>query len=289
MGEGRFVMDEIHEKYVQDLKEWSSSLKKYVDENELPKEIITEWNEWNRSLEEFDSSDRNASKIHSLHKQGEALRRALYKRVDSNYMAPNYGQHILPDLPYAYDALEPYIDEEIMRLHHLKHHQSYVDGLNKAEEEIYEKNHEPNILRHWLREQAFNGSGHYLHSIFWENMTPEKGMVPTGDIRFAINRYFGSFPAFKEKFTKVAKSVEGPGWAALLYDPINDRLVLESIEKHQINHLVTMIPLLVLDVWEHAYYLQYKNDKNDYIDSWWNVVNWNNVNSRYQEARWGFS
>jgi len=143
---------------------------------------------------------------------------------------------------------------------------------------------DPGILRHWLREQAFNGSGHILHSIFWTNMTPYSSKLPVKEIRRQIIRDFGSFEDFKSLFTKVASSVEGPGWAALLYDPINKRLVVESIEKHQLNHLVNMIPILVLDVWEHAYYLQYKTGKGDYINQWWNIVNWENVNDRLLQA-----
>lgn len=207
-----------------------------------------------------------------------------YQKPYLEWRRPAYAAHTLPPLPYAYDALEPYISEEIMLLHHLEHHQSYVDGLNKAEEEIYFKNNEPGMLRHWMREQAFHGSGHLLHSIFWENMTPHGSKTPRGKIAQGINRTFGTFEDFKEKFTDTAMSVQGPGWAALLYDPVNSRLIIETIEKHQLNHQAGLIPLLVLDLWEHAYYLQYKTEKADYIESWWNIVDWHDVEERLNLA-----
>lgn len=116
-------------------------------------------------------------------------------------------------------------------------------------------------------------------------MTPDAMLIPIREIGREIDRHFGSFHQFQTKFTDVASSVQGPGWVALLYDPINDRLIIESIEKHQMNHLVSMIPLLVLDVWEHAYYLQYQTDKADYVDAWWNVVNWEDVNERFLRAK----
>lgn len=197
------------------------------------------------------------------------------------------GRHVLPPLPYSYDALEPHISEEIMRLHHTKHHQSYVDGLNKAERMMAEARRTNNfeLLKHWEREAAFHGSGHYLHTIFWYNMHPEGGGEPRGELRAQLERDFGSFAAFRRHFTEAAKSAEGVGWALLVWAPRAHRLEILQAEKHQLMAQWDVIPLLVLDVWEHAYYLQYKNDRAAYIEHWWNVVNWRDVEARFHEAR----
>uniref|UniRef100_A0A7U3YE78 superoxide dismutase n=1 Tax=Geobacillus sp. (strain Y4.1MC1) TaxID=581103 RepID=A0A7U3YE78_GEOS0 len=197
------------------------------------------------------------------------------------------GRHILPPLPYSYDALEPHISKEIMQLHHTKHHQSYVDGLNKAEK-MMKKARETNnyeLLKHWEREAAFHGSGHYLHTIFWNNMHPKGGGEPHGELLEQIKRDFGSFERFKRHFTEAAKSVEGVGWALLVWSPRSHRLEILQTEKHQLMTQWDTIPLLVLDVWEHAYYLQYKNDRAAYINSWWNIVHWRDVEERFAQAR----
>jgi Fe-Mn family superoxide dismutase len=197
------------------------------------------------------------------------------------------GGHRLPPLPYAYEALEPYISREIMRLHHQKHHQSYVDGLNKAEQKMEEarRTGQFELLRHWEREAAFNGSGHYLHTIFWNNMSPQGGGEPKGELAKQIKRDFGSFKRFKRHFTEAAKQAEGVGWAILVWSCRSHRLEILVAEKHQHFAQWDVIPLLVLDVWEHAYYLQYKNDRAEYIKQWWHVVNWNHVEARFNKAR----
>lgn len=197
------------------------------------------------------------------------------------------GRHVLPPLPYSYDALEPHISKEIMQLHHTKHHQSYVDGLNKAEK-MMKKARETNnyeLLKHWEREAAFHGSGHYLHTIFWNNMHPKGGGEPSGELLEQIRRDFGSFERFKRHFTEAAKSVEGVGWALLVWGQRSHRLEILQTEKHQIMTQWDTIPLLVLDVWEHAYYLQYKSDRTAYINSWWNVVHWRDVEERFAQAK----
>lgn len=197
------------------------------------------------------------------------------------------GRHVLPPLPYSYDALEPYISKEIMQLHHTKHHQSYVDGLNKAEK-MMKKARETNnyeLLKHWEREAAFHGSGHYLHTIFWNNMHPKGGGEPHGELLEQIKRDFGSFERFKRHFTEAAKSAEGVGWALLVWSPRSHRLEILQTEKHQFMTQWDTIPLLVLDVWEHAYYLQYKSDRAAYISSWWNVVHWRDVEERFAQAQ----
>ncbi|GAA0367099.1 superoxide dismutase [Bacillus horti] len=197
------------------------------------------------------------------------------------------GEQRLPPLPYAYDALEPYISEEIMRLHHDKHHQSYVDGLNKAEKMMAEARRTGNydLLRHWEREAAFNGSGHYLHTIFWHNMKPNGGGRPSGELAHQINESFGSLDRFMRHFSEAADRVEGIGWAILVWAPRAQRLEILQADKHQNFAQWDVIPLLVLDVWEHAYYLQYRTDKRAYIQNWWNLVNWDYVEKRFNEAK----
>lgn len=197
------------------------------------------------------------------------------------------GEHVLPPLPYAYNALEPYIDEKTMRLHHDIHHKSYVDGLNKAEKEMKKARETGNyeLIKHWEREAAFNGSGDYLHTIFWNNMKPKGGGQATGAIAEEITKSFGSFDAFKAHFSAAAEKVEGSGWAMLVWSPQAGHLEILQAEKHQNLTQQGVIPLLVLDVWEHAYYLKYNNKRGEYVKAWWNVVNWDDVNKRYAEAR----
>lgn len=197
------------------------------------------------------------------------------------------GEHHLPPLPYAYDALEPYIDEKTMHLHHDEHHLAYVEGLNRAEKEMQKarKSSDYSLIKHWEREAAFNGAGHYLHTIFWNIMTPNGGGKATGSIAEEINRTFGSYQKFKEQFSEAAKKVEGGGWAMLIWAPRSLRVEILQAEKHQNLSQQDMLPLLVLDVWEHAYYLKYNNNRGDYVDAWWNVVNWETVNDRYLQAR----
>ncbi|HLS08473.1 MAG TPA: Fe-Mn family superoxide dismutase [Lentibacillus sp.] len=209
------------------------------------------------------------------------------ERKSTKYQTVPIGKHTLPPLPYAYNALEPHISEEIMRLHHQKHHQGYVDGLNKAEKEMQKARRSGNfdLIRHWEGEAAFNGAGHYLHTIFWENMSPDGGGKPDGDIAKEIKRTFGSFDKFKDHFTHAADKVQAVGWALLVWSPRSRRTEILQAEKHQNLTQQDVIPLLVLDVWEHAYYLQYHNNRKDYIDAWWNVVCWDSVNRRFEEAK----
>lgn len=198
------------------------------------------------------------------------------------------GQHVLPPLPYAYNALEPHISEQIMRLHHDVHHRAYVEGLNRAELALVEARRTGNfaLVRHWERELAFNGSGHFLHSIFWTNMTPRGGGRPTNrELMNLIIRDFGSFNAFQNHFTQAASTAEGVGWALLVWQPIGLKLEILQTEKHQFFTQWTTIPILVLDVWEHAYYLQYQTRRDAYIRAWWNVVNWADVARRLRGAR----
>ena len=195
--------------------------------------------------------------------------------------------YVLPDLPYAYDALEPHISAEIMQLHHDKHHANYVNGANTALEALEaERNGDANAdkIRALTKNLAFNLGGHTNHSIFWKNMAPNAGGNPTGEIAEAIDRDFGSFEAFQKHFSGVATGLQGSGWAVLGYDHIAGRLIIQQMTDQQGNISVDFTPVLMLDMWEHAFYLQYKNVKGDYVKAWWNVVNWDDVNERFAAA-----
>lgn len=195
------------------------------------------------------------------------------------------GQYALPPLPYAYEALEPHIDAKTMQLHHDKHHLAYVNGLNAAMKAIQTGNIDPTALPTVQRNLSFNGGGHILHTIFWATMAPNAGGAPQGPIADAINKSFGSFDAFKDYFTKVAAGVKGSGWALLSYEPLGDQLMVFEVNEHDTKLIAGSVPLLPLDVWEHAYYLKYQNVRADYIKAWWNVVNWSAVNGAYQWVR----
>ena len=193
----------------------------------------------------------------------------------------------LPELDYAYDALEPHISAEIMELHHTKHHANYIAGANAALEAIdAEIKGEGNAdrLRALYKNLAFNLGGHTNHSIFWKNLSPNGGGEPTGELAEAINRDFGSFEKFKAHFSAVATGLQGSGWAVLGYDHIAGRLVIEQLSDQQGNISVNFTPLLMLDMWEHAFYLQYKNVKADYVKAVWNVFNWDDVAERFAAA-----
>ncbi|MCS6768067.1 MAG: superoxide dismutase [Candidatus Nitrosocaldus sp.] len=197
-------------------------------------------------------------------------------------------KYTLPNLPYAYGALEPHIAREIMELHHSKHHQAYVNGANTALDKLEQarKNNFQGVdVRAIERDLSFHLSGHILHSIFWPNMKPSGGGKPGGTLADMINASFGSFDAFKAQFTETAKSVEGIGWAMLVYEPSSNQLLTLNIEKHNMQAAHGTVPLLVLDVWEHAYYLQYKNDRASYINAWWNVVNWDDADARLRKSK----
>lgn len=196
----------------------------------------------------------------------------------------------LPPLPYAYDALEPHIDEQTMRLHHDKHHQGYVNGLNAALEKLESARSAGDFaaIKAVSRDLAFHGSGHLLHSIFWPNMAPAGqggGGEPSGELAAQINKDFGSFANLKAHFSAAAKAVEGSGWGILAWEPNGGQLVVLTAEKHQNLTQWGVVPLLVLDVWEHAYYLKYQNNRGAYVDAFWNVVNWSDVEQRFKAAR----
>jgi superoxide dismutase, Fe-Mn family len=197
------------------------------------------------------------------------------------------GLYVLPDLAYDYSALEPHISGEIMELHHDKHHRTYVNGANQAFEQLQEARDRSDFaklaaLEHYL---AFNVSGHVLHSLFWQNLSPDGGDRPSGELANQIDADFGSFDAFKQQLIRTASTITGSGWAALSWDPASGRLIALQIHDHQSQVAQGSLPLLVLDAWEHAYYLQYKNEKAKFFEAIWNLWNWDDVAMRFLAAR----
>ncbi|MFC2725935.1 MAG: superoxide dismutase [Corynebacterium matruchotii] len=196
-------------------------------------------------------------------------------------------KYVLPELPYAYDALEPHISAEIMELHHSKHHQNYVNGANAALEKLEAARKDGSIaavVTALSKDLAFNLGGHTNHSLFWENLGPNGGGKPTGALAAAIDADFGSFEEFQKHFAAAALGLQGSGWAVLAYDKIGERLVIEQMTDQQGNLSIDLVPLLLLDMWEHAFYLLYKNVKADYVAAVWNVFNWDEVAARYAAA-----
>lgn len=194
--------------------------------------------------------------------------------------------YILPKLNYGYKDLEPYISEEQLRIHYQKHHQAYVNGANTIFEKL-EKARKDNIdldNKATLKELSFQIGGHLLHSLFWDNLAPAGKTNESNKILIDyIENEFGSFERFKKEFTQVALSVEGSGWAALTFDKQTNKLLIMQIEKHNIHIYPTFKILMVLDVFEHAYYIDYKNERAKFIDAFWNIVNWDEVNKRFEE------
>lgn len=194
------------------------------------------------------------------------------------------GQHQLPRLPYALNALEPVISSRLLQIHHDQHHKAYVDGLNIAELKLVEarQKRDFSLIKHWERELAFHGSGHILHSIYWKSMAPigNRWETPGAQTIKSIMGYFGSLEAFWQQFTAAAINVEASGWALLVWQPAWGRLEILTVEKHQDLYQVGSIPVLVMDVWEHAYYLDYQNRRKDYVKAWGQLVNWHEVERR---------
>jgi len=200
------------------------------------------------------------------------------------------GKYVLPPLPYAYDALEPHIDAETMHLHHDKHHEAYVANLNKTLKELADLDAAgtapPAFTLCGLEEDlSFNAGGHLLHTLFWNIMGPNAGGEPSGDLSDAIARDFGTVAAFRTRFSATAAAVKGSGWSILAYEPMADRLVILQVKQHDMQFSAWMEPILVLDVWEHAYYLKYKNVRAEYVKAWWDVVNWPAVGDAFSNAR----
>lgn len=193
----------------------------------------------------------------------------------------------LPDLPYGKEDLEPHISERLLTLHHDKHHQGYVNGANSILEKLEKarESGEDVDMKAALRALSFNIGGHVLHSLFWPNLAPEGEGAgePEGKLMEMVEKEFRSFERFKEEFTAACR-VEGSGWVALAYCKKTDRLMIMQIEKHNVNIYPTFQILMVLDLWEHAFYLDYENNKSDFIKAFWNIVNWNEVNKRLESV-----
>ncbi|MBT6646339.1 MAG: superoxide dismutase [Thaumarchaeota archaeon] len=205
------------------------------------------------------------------------------------------GKYTLPEMPYAYDALEPHIDAQTMEIHHTKHHQKYTDGMNGALEklspELQEKdiqeilsniNQVPDDVKGAIN---FNGGGYDNHKLFWNSMKQNGGGEPTGAIADAINDSFGSFAEFKELFSSKTAPIQGSGWGWLVYNPTSSKVEYKAMSNQTSPRTEGLVPLLGLDVWEHAYYLKYQNKRPDYIAAWWNVINWDEVNDRFSKAK----
>jgi len=205
------------------------------------------------------------------------------------------GKYTLPEMPYAYDALEPHIDAQTMEIHHTKHHQKYTDTMNGALEklspELQDKDIEeilssinqiPDDVKGAIN---FNGGGYDNHKLFWNSMKQNGGGEPTGAIADAINDSFGSFAEFKELFSSKTAPIQGSGWGWLVYNPNSGKVEYKAMPNQTSPRTEGLVPLLGLDVWEHAYYLKYQNKRPDYIAAWWNVINWDEVNSRFSKAK----
>lgn len=194
--------------------------------------------------------------------------------------------YTLPELTFDYAALEPNISARIMELHHSKHHAAYVAGANAALEAMAQARDTNNFanLPKLEKDLAFNLGGHINHSIFWKNLAPESSR-PEGELQAAITEYFGSFDAFQAHFTAAAMTIQGSGWAYLAWDTIGNRMIIGQLYDQQGNLAMATIPLLMLDMWEHAFYLDYVNVKADYVKAFWNIVNWQDVAARFASVK----
>jgi Fe-Mn family superoxide dismutase len=197
---------------------------------------------------------------------------------------PNYS---LPALPYKYDALEPHLSSEILELHHSKHHAAYVKGANDALDKLADarKNKAFGNIVQLEKSLAFHLSGHVLHSLLWKNMSPSGGGTPSGSLGKAVDQNFGSFDAFKGQLTSAASTIQGSGWGALSWEPLGKRLIVEQVFDHQGNSGNGTLPILVVDMWEHAYYLQYQNRKEEWLEGFWNLIDWTDVAARFDKVR----
>ena len=193
----------------------------------------------------------------------------------------------LPDLDYDYKALEPHLSGRILELHHDKHHKAYVDGANKVLERLQEARASGDYgsINQLEKNLAFHLSGHILHSLFWKNLSPDGGDKPTGELAAAIDENLGSFDQFRAQLVEAANNVQGSGWAALSWEPLGKRLIIEQVYDHQGNVGQGGLPLLVLDMWEHAYYLQYENRKAEWVEAFWHLVEWDDVATRFDKTR----
>ncbi|HEX4532278.1 MAG TPA: superoxide dismutase [Acidimicrobiia bacterium] len=193
----------------------------------------------------------------------------------------------LPELPYDYSALEPHYSAEVLELHHDKHHKAYVDGANTTFEKLGQARDSGDFgtINQLEKNMAFHLSGHVLHSLLWTNLSPDGGGQPEGELAAAVKESFGSYEAVRAQMSEAANNVQGSGWAALSWEPLGRRLIVEQVYDHQGNVGQGGPPLLALDMWEHAYYLQYKNVKKDWVEAFWNIVNWPDVANRFDRVK----
>ncbi|HZJ26163.1 MAG TPA: superoxide dismutase [Acidimicrobiia bacterium] len=193
----------------------------------------------------------------------------------------------LPDLPYDFGALEPHYSAKTLELHHDKHHAAYVTGANATLDQLAAAREQGNLatINQLEKNLAFHVSGHVLHSLFWTNMSPDGGGRPAGELGIAIDESFGSFEALQAQLSATAMGIQGSGWGVLGWEPLGQRLVVEQVYDHQSNVAQGTPPLLALDMWEHAFYLQYLNVKGDWVKAFWNIVNWPDVAGRFERAR----
>jgi len=199
--------------------------------------------------------------------------------------AATKAKHTLPDLPYDYGALEPVISGEIMELHHSKHHQAYVNGLNAASEQMEDAQAKGDVasMTKLVKAINFNGGGHINHSIFWQNLCPKKDFrLPEGKLLAKIEADFGSLDNLQSSLTAITVGLQGSGWGWLGYDKSTDQLYVKTMANQ--NPLACGVPLFGIDAWEHAYYLQYKNVRPDYVKAIWEIVNWKDVEERFEKA-----
>ena len=195
-------------------------------------------------------------------------------------------KYTLPELTYDYAALEPSISARIMELHHSKHHAAYVAGANTALEQMEEARAKSDFgaINKLQKDLAFHLSGHVNHSIFWKNLAPVNSDRPQGELAAAIDEFFGSFDGFQAHFNAAAMGIQGSGWAFLAWDSVGERLIIEQLYDQQSNVAMATIPLLMLDMWEHAFYLDYQNVKGDYVKAFWSIINWSDVQARFASA-----
>jgi Fe-Mn family superoxide dismutase len=236
-------------------------------------------------MESLRCSRRNALKYFGAAGLGAAVAPGVLVAAERS-INPAYkdGSYVLPPLPYAYDALAPVLSRQILSIHHDKHHAGYVKGLNNAIDNLAAARAAGDYatVKHWSRELAFHGSGHVLHWLYWLSMSPEKSR-PSGKLAGAIEADFGSFAGFRSHFAAATKSVEASGWGVLAYEMTAGKLIILQAEKHQDLAIWGCRPLVVCDVWEHAYYLQYENRRADYIDAFMDIINWKHASGVFDK------
>jgi Fe-Mn family superoxide dismutase len=196
-------------------------------------------------------------------------------------------KYTLPELPYDYAALEPHYDAKVLELHHDRHHAAYVTGANTTLDKLAEARERKDFaaINQLQKNLAFHLSGHVLHSLMWKNLSPKGGGRPNGTLRDAITESFGSFEGMQNQLSESALNIQGSGWSTLAWEPVGGQLVVEQVHDHQGNIGNGTVPVLVLDMWEHAYYLQYQNVKGDWVKAFWKLVDWEDVTTRFESVR----